>query len=164
MENHTCSYQYYNYRNLLGKEQTAQQPKAPLRLLQEPSVNPPPDTDITETETIIEDPKKSEPITKKVVGAFNDVLKFFASPDENESVANVAPVENVAPITTTTTEYTPPPPVPVASGGGGNSHINHKGGGGQFNMDTHSLMRKNRMLHHRVQQLEKELYMVRKKH
>ena len=162
MENHTCSYQYYNYGNLLGKEKTAQQPIRPVRLLQDPPVKP----IVSETtETPKETPKEPDTdIKTKFTGVLSDLYNIFASP-EKEPVASVAPVAPVAPEETKPSieSVAPAPPISVASGIG-NSHINHTGGGGQFNMNSHSLMRKNRMLHHRVQQLEKELYIVKNKH
>jgi len=174
MFNNSSSYEYYNYRNFDKKHfppnDVANQPKRLIPTqekyfkLENPNINL--EKDIQLENPNLDKPIQDKPFTENVKDFQSKIMSFFSGPDEDTASIQSAPVVPVVPSPVTPPVVplaapvtalrgmptSPTPPIPPVK----------QLGGGEFNMDMHSLMRKNRMLNSRVQELEKDLYLYRR--
>jgi hypothetical protein len=179
MFNNTSSFEYYNYGNFDKKHappNVAYQPKKLIPELEQERESDKLHVSLVEKPNEEKKPEENKGLIDNLGDFGNKMASFFASPPVPEP-AN-APVIGNVPVPVPVPRNVPVPvPVPVPAPLPVPAPRNVSGlptspapqvpqvqmGGGEYSMDMHSLMRKNRMLTARVQELEKDLYLSKRR-
>lgn len=178
MFNNTSSFEYYNYGNFDKKHappNVAYQPKKLIPELEQERESDKLHISLVEKPNEDKKPEENKGIIDNLGDFGNKMASFFASPPPVPEPANAPVIGNVpVPLPVPVPRNVPVPavPVPVQRNVSGlpTSPVPQvpqvpqvQMGGGEYSMDMHSLMRKNRMLTARVQELEKDIFLSKRR-